>query len=80
VEALAITERLRRDGVYVECDNMGRGLKAQMKYANKIGADYTLILGDSEIESGRAQLRDMKNSSQYEVELATFHLPECHEG
>ena len=79
VQALAITERLRREGVYVECDNMGRGLKAQMKYANKIGADYTLILGDSEIESRRAQLRDMKNSSQYEVELDTFRLPECHE-
>ena len=75
VRALAITERLRREGVYVECDNMGRGLKAQMKYANKLGADYTLILGDSEIESGRAQLRDMKNSSQTEVELESFSLP-----
>ena len=45
-----------------------------MKYANKLGADYTLILGDSEIESGRAMLRDMKNSEQSEIELATFTL------
>ena len=47
-----------------------------MKYANKLGADYTLILGDSEIESGVAQLRDMRNSTQSEVNIATFSLPE----
>ena len=45
-----------------------------MKYANKLSADYTLILGDSEIESGRAFLCDMKNSEQTEVELASFTL------
>jgi len=72
--AVAIAERLRRDGLYVECDLVGRSLKAQMKYANKLGADYTLILGDSEIESGKAFLRDMKNSEQTEIELATFTL------
>jgi histidyl-tRNA synthetase len=38
VEALAISERLRREGRIVECDIVGRSLKAQMKYANKIGA------------------------------------------
>ena len=74
--ALSITERLRREGVYAECDVVGRSLKAQMKYANKLGADYTLILGDSEIESGVAQLRDMRNSTQTEVNIATFSLPE----
>ncbi len=74
VEALRITERLRREGYFVECDLVGRSLKAQMKYANKLGADYTLILGDSEIDSGKAQLRDMKNSEQREVVLESFTL------
>jgi histidyl-tRNA synthetase len=74
VEALAITERLRREGRYVECDIVGRSLKAQMKYANKIGAKYTLILGDSEIDAGVAQLKNMSDGSQTEVELATFTL------
>ena len=73
--AAVITERLRQTGAFVECDLVGRSLKAQMKYANKIGADYTLILGDNELESGRAFLRDMKNSTQTEVELDTFTLP-----
>jgi len=74
VEAMAITERLRREGIFCECDVVGRSLKAQMKYANKIGAEYTLILGDSEIESGKAQLRNMKDGTQSEVELASFTI------
>ena len=74
VEALAITERLRRDGRYVECDIVGRSLKAQMKYANKIGAKYTLILGDSEIDAGVAQLRNMSDGSQTEVQISSFTL------
>ena len=73
--AAVITERLRRTGAFVECDLVGRSLKAQMKYANKIGADYTLIIGDAELDSGRANLRDMKNSTQTEVELDVFTLP-----
>ncbi len=74
VEALAITERLRREGRYAECDTVGRSLKAQMKYANKKGAKYTLIIGDSEIEAGRAQLKNMADGSQSEVELASFTI------
>ena len=75
VAASVITERLRRTGAFVECDLVGRSLKAQMKYANKIGADFTLILGENELATGRAMLRDMKNSTQTEVELDTFTLP-----
>lgn len=69
-EALRITEELRAAGVYAECDVAGRGLKAQMKYADKIGAKYTLILGDDELASGKAQLRSMADSEQTEIALA----------
>ena len=74
VEALAITERLRGEGRYVECDIVGRSLKAQMKYANKIGAKYTLIIGDSEIDAGVAQLKNMADGTQTEVQLGSFTL------
>jgi histidyl-tRNA synthetase len=74
VKALAITERLRREGKYAECDTVGRSLKAQMKYANKIGAEYTLIIGDSEIDAGKAQLKNMADGSQTEVELDSFTI------
>ncbi len=72
VKALEIVERLRRSGSYAECDIVGRSLKAQMKYANKIGAEYTLIIGDNEIDIGKAQLRNMQTGEQTEVSLDSF--------
>ena len=74
VKGLGIAERLRNSGVFAECDIVGRSLKAQMKYANKLGADYTLIIGDGEIESGKAQLRNMQSGEQTEVELDSFSI------
>lgn len=70
--SLSITKRLRQKGIYADCDTCDRSLKAQMKYADKIGARFTAILGDSEIESGRAILKDMKNSSQTELEISAI--------
>ena len=72
IKACEIAERHRKEGKIAECDIVGRSLKAQMKYANKIGARYTLIIGEDEVESGRAQLRDMKNGEQTEVLLDSF--------
>ena len=74
IKGLEICERLRRDGKYAECDVVGRSLKAQMKYANKKGAKYTLIIGDSEVEAGVAQLRDMESGEQTEVNLDSFRI------
>ena len=68
-KAMALVNQLRASGLYAECDICGRSLKAQMKYADKIGARYTLIIGDSELETGKAQLKDMSNSTQEEIEI-----------
>lgn len=65
----AMATRLREGGVSAECDTVGRSLKAQMKYADKLGARYTLVLGDNELESGRAQLKDMESGAAEEVAL-----------
>lgn len=53
----------------MQMDVAGRGLKAQMKYADKIGAKYVMVLGDSELESGAANLKNMKTGQQLEVRL-----------
>ncbi len=74
VKALEIVERLRRAGTYAECDTVGRSLKAQMKYANKIAAEHTLIIGDSEIDAGTAQMRNMSDGTQREVALDSFDI------
>ena len=41
-----------------------------MKYANKIGAKYSVILGDSELESGRVELKEMATSEKTEIALS----------
>ena len=67
--ALCLCEKLRDCGVYAETDVVGRSLKSQMKYADKKKAKYTLIVGDGEIESGRANIRNMQNGEQTEVDV-----------
>lgn len=64
-----IVTRLREGGVAAEMDTVGRGLKAQMKYADKIGARYTVVVGDNELESGMAQLKDMETGESSEIAL-----------
>lgn len=69
VYALNLAEKLRTAGIYAESDIVGRSLKAQMKYADKTGAAFTLIIGDSEISNGKAQLKRMSDSSQIEADI-----------
>ncbi len=70
--AVQIVSSLRQEGVYAECDVVGRSVKAQMKYAGKIGAKFTMVLGDSELESGKALLKNMETGEQTEMTLDGF--------
>ena len=65
----ALALQLREGGVSAECDTVGRGLKAQMKYADKRGALYTVVVGDNELETGTAQLKDMATGELTEIML-----------
>lgn len=69
LKAAAICEQLRDEGFEALYDIVGRGLKAQMRYANKIGALYTIVLGDSELEEGKAKLKCMESGEETEIEL-----------
>ncbi len=69
VKAAELCERLRDEGFEAIYDIVGRGLKAQMRYANKIGALYTLVLGDSELEEGKARLKCMESGEETEIVL-----------
>ncbi len=68
-KAQVIAFNLRQKGIRVETDHMQRGLKPQMKYSNKIGTKYTLVLGDSEIETGDIRLKNMETGEQIEWKL-----------
>ena len=69
--AVKLCNTLRAEGFSAITDMSGRGLKAQMKYADKIGAKYTMVLGDNEVESGVAKIKDMNSGEQNEVEITT---------
>ncbi|NMA66159.1 MAG: histidine--tRNA ligase [Clostridiaceae bacterium] len=64
--------QLRGQNITCIKDIMGRSIKAQMKYADKIGAKYVLILGDNEVESNKAQLKDMRTGDTKDINLDTL--------
>lgn len=69
VAATGICELLRKDGFKVQTDICGRGLKAQMKFADKTGARFTMVLGDNECESGNAKIKNMQSGEETEIRL-----------
>ncbi|XOQ47963.1 MAG: histidine--tRNA ligase [Eubacteriales bacterium] len=70
VEAFRLAHSLQEYSIIAACDLNDRGLKAQMKYADKIGAKYTLVLGDNELESKKAMVKNMKTGEKEEVDLS----------
>ncbi len=67
--AAALTYELRKLGVSAECDAMGRSLKAQMKYADKLNVRYSVIIGEDEIRSGKVKIKNMSTGEQTEAAL-----------
>ncbi|NLG92795.1 MAG: histidine--tRNA ligase [Clostridiales bacterium] len=70
VEAFRLAHSLQEYSIIAACALNARGLKAQMKYADKIGAKYTLVLGDNELESKKAMVKNMKTGEKEEVDLS----------
>ncbi|MBP3249852.1 MAG: histidine--tRNA ligase [Ruminococcus sp.] len=68
-KAMELCRDLREYGYFADHDFMGRGLKAQMKYANKIGAAFTVVLGDNELAQNKARLKDMESGEEKEITL-----------
>ncbi len=67
-EAIGIANRMRRD-LNVYTDIMNRNFKAQLSYANTLDADYAVIIGKKELESGKLTLKDMHTGEQYQMTL-----------
>lgn len=68
-EGFKLLNSLRQQGLSVAMDFAGRSMKAQMKQANKLGAKYSVILGEDEIAEGVVMLRSMEDSSQAKVPM-----------
>lgn len=62
--SVALLQNLRRDGLSVERDYMDRKLKAQFKAAERLGAQYAVIIGDDELSSGVATVKNLVTGEQ----------------
>lgn len=69
VKAFKLVNELHRCGIAADCDLCARGLKAQLKYADKIGARYTVVIGDNELEVGKAELKNMKTGEKKKISI-----------
>ena len=67
--ATKYVEKLREAGIYAEKDIMGRSLKAQLKYADKKQSKFVITIGDNEIETGKASLKNMATGEVEEINL-----------
>jgi histidyl-tRNA synthetase len=64
---------LREKGAKVQMDDLQRNFKGQFKYADRINARYTIVLGDNEIEKGAATLKNMETGDQVEVKFEDLY-------
>ena len=67
---------LRTMGISAQQDLCGRSLKAQMKYADKLGAKYSMVIGDDEISGNLAKLKNMENGEAVDTVLCAKALSE----
>ena len=67
--AASLIASLREDGFYAEYDLVGRSLKAQMKYADKIGAKFVVVLGDNELDEKKVNVKNMTTGEQTSLPL-----------
>lgn len=72
LKASVLAADLRASGVPCEFDVVGRSLKAQMKYADKLGANYTLVLGDNELENNEVSVKNMQTGKCETLRLSDF--------
>ena len=74
-KAFALAAELRQKGVNAEIDLMDRSIKAQFKYADKIGAKYVVVIGGNELTEGVANVKRMADGASEAVafeNMATY--------
>lgn len=66
-KAFCLVKSLRENGIIAELDHMERGIKAQFKYADKIGAKYVGVIGSDELAKGIIKIKNMSDGQETEV-------------
>ena len=68
-DAYKLVKSLRDQGLTVETDYLDKSVKAQMKYANKLGAEFVIILGEDEMASGKVKIKKMADGTEQEISI-----------
>lgn len=68
--AFKLLMQLRAVGIKADMNHTTRGLRAQFKYADKLGVNYVVVLGEDEVSNGVVKLRDMKSGDEVEIPVA----------
>ncbi len=68
-KAFILASDLRKEGIYVETDICERSLKANLKYADKKQARFSMVIGDEEMQNNKARLKDMQNGEETEITI-----------
>lgn len=76
LEAVKMADELRKSGIRAEMDLVGRFIKPQMRYADKIKAKYTVVIGANEIESKTAVIKNMQTGQTTNINLGDRFLHE----
>lgn len=66
---LNLCRELRQKGLIAEMDTLARNIKGQFKYADRLNARYTIVIGDNELDKGVVSLKDMEKSRQTEIKI-----------
>ncbi|MDE6471034.1 MAG: histidine--tRNA ligase [Eubacterium sp.] len=72
LKAVEIVKDMRAEGFGALMDLNQRSVRAQMKYADKLGAKFNIVIGDNEVETGVAKLKNMTSGEETEIALDTF--------
>lgn len=69
IYATKLVKNLRQQGIYAEKDIMGRSIKAQFKYADKKKANYVITIGDNEIETKTATIKNLQTGEEKQISI-----------
>lgn len=72
LKALEIAKDMREEGFSALLDLNQRSVRAQMKYADKLGAKFNVVIGDNEVENKIAKIKNMQTGEETEINLDTF--------
>lgn len=72
MEGFRIAESIRAAGFWAEPNYGGASLKSQLRKADKLGAEFALIIGENELQAGKAQWKNLKQGTQGEVEISAI--------